>query len=74
MAAYDLSVLGSKFKNRGLNLAEDSVKGLVLDVCDWFEASAKESPTPFDDVALVVIPKLKEEALKLVDKIDGQPG
>lgn len=74
MAAYDIQVLFGKFKDRFGNVAEDAVKGAVVDLCDWFEASAKESPTPFDDVALVVVPKLKEEALKLADKIDGKVG
>ena len=71
MQAYDIAVLADKFKARGLDLAEDAVKGAVVDVLDWFEASAKLSATPFDDVALVVVPQLKKSVLELADKIDG---
>jgi hypothetical protein len=71
---YELSSLIEKFKVRGLDLAEDAAAGVVDDVCSWFEAQAKASPTPFDDVALVVLPQLRKEVLKLVDGIDGKVG
>ncbi len=72
--AYDVKVLAEKLKARGLNLAEDAVMGVVDDLFAFLEESAKLSATPFDDVALVVFPKAKEEIKKLVDKIDGAVG
>ena len=71
---YDIGALIAGFKSKGLDVAEDVAKSAVGAVIEWFEASAKLSATPFDDVALVVLPKIREEILKLVDKIDGQPG
>jgi hypothetical protein len=32
------------------------------------------SKNPFDDIAAVVMPTIKNEALKHIDKIDGQVG
>ena len=40
----------------------------------WLEASAKASKNPYDDMALVIFPKVKELILAQVDKIDGQVG
>ena len=71
---YDIAALVVGFKSKGLDVAEGAAKAAVEAVIEWFEASAKLSATPFDDVALVVLPKIKDEVLKLVDKIDGQPG
>lgn len=72
--AYELNSLVEAFKKRGLNVAEDSAKGVVEDVCAWFEVQAKASATPFDDVALVVLPQLKKAVLEKIDELDGEPG
>lgn len=74
MAAYDLKELAEGFKEEGLELTEAAAGRLFAKACDWFEKSAKESPTPYDDMALVVLPKLKEQVLIQVDKIDGKVG
>jgi len=74
MAAYDIKVLAEKLKSRGLDVGEDLLKGVVEDVFGWAEASVKESPTPYDDIALAILPVIKVEALKQIDKIDGQVG
>lgn len=71
---YDVTDLVERFKARGLDVAEDAAKGVVEDVCNWFEKAAKASSTPFDDVALVVLPQLKAAVLAEVDKIDGKVG
>lgn len=73
MAAYDIKVLGEKLKSRGLNVAEDALKGLVEDVFSWVEDSVKESATPYDDIALGVLPVIKSATLSKIDQIDGQP-
>lgn len=72
--AYDLKALADKLKARGLELAEDGAKGVVEDVFAFLEESAKLSSTPFDDMALIILPKVKEMLLGAVDKIDGQVG
>ena len=72
--AYDVKVLLEKLKDRGLDLAEEAAVIVVEEVCDWVVESAAVSATPFDDVAAVVMPALKKEAVKLADKIDGEEG
>ena len=74
MAAYDVKVLGEKLKARGLDVAEEALKGLVEDVFTWVEESVKLSPTPYDDLALGVLPVVKAETLKKIDAIDGVIG
>lgn len=74
MAAYDVKVLGEKLKSRGLDVAEDALKGVVGDVFDWVESSIKESVTPYDDIALGVLPVIKAETMKKIDTIDGVIG
>ena len=73
-SAYDLNDLLERLKARGLDLAENEVKGVIEDVFAWLEESINESPTPFDNVALAVLPTLKKAALGLADKIDGKVG
>lgn len=68
--AYDLKVLVDKLKARGLELTEETAKGAIVDVCDWLEQSAKVSKTPWDDVALVVLPQAKVMALGAAEKIN----
>ena len=74
MAAYDFNVLINKLKARGLDVAEDTVKGITEDVFTFVEESIKESSTPFDDIILVVLPVVKASLLKLEDTIDGAVG
>lgn len=72
--AYELKALAERLKGRGLDLAEESVKILIEESFDWLGESAKLSATPYDDMAAIVLPKLKELALSAADKIDGQVG
>lgn len=74
MAAYNFNELVEKLKARGLDLAEDGAKGVVGDVFDWLEGSVKNSPTPYDDIMLGILPVIKAQVLKSVDAIDGQIG
>ena len=70
--AYDFKVLVEKLKARGLDLAEDAAGLMLEELCDWVVESSAVSATPFDDVLAVVMPTLKKEAAKMVDKIDGK--
>lgn len=72
--AYDVKVLAEKLKKRGLDLAEDAAMIVLEETADWVVESAAISETPFDDVAAVVMPTLKKEAARHIDKIDGQVG
>lgn len=72
--AYDVQDLLVELKGKGLDLAEDAAVHVIEAVLKWVENSAKLSATPYDDMALIVLPQLKIMALKAVDKIDGQVG
>lgn len=72
--AYDVGLLVEKLKAQGLDVAEAAAGGAVKAVVAWLTDSVKLSSTPFDDVALVVLPKLEQMALEAIDKLDGQVG
>lgn len=73
--AYDIKLLGEKLKEQGLDLAEEGVKSAAVAVFNWIEESAKLSPTPYDDMGIAIaLPKMKEEAFKAIDHIDGKIG
>lgn len=72
--AYDVKVLLEGLKGKGLDLAEEAGKIVVEELFVWLEASAKVSTTPYDDMALIILPKLKEMALEVTDKVDGKVG
>jgi hypothetical protein len=72
--AYDVAVLLAQLKGRGLDVAEEAAKVLIEEMFGWVEASAKVSATPYDDMALIVLPQLKAFALATADKIDSQVG
>jgi len=61
--AYDVKVLGEKVKKRALV----ALKGVVTDAAAWVTDSIKESPTPYDDLALAVVPSIEAWAVKQID-------
>lgn len=72
--AYDIAELGKKLKDQGLAMAEESAELILKATFEWLEESAKLSATPYDDMALIVLPQVKSFIGKQVDKIDGQQG
>lgn len=72
--AYDVNALIEGLKDKGLDIAEDSAKVIAESVFNWIEESAKVSETPYDDMALLVLPQLKKLAFEQIDKIDGEEG
>lgn len=72
--AYDFKELGLMMKGKGLDLAEESLALVFEGVMDWLEESAKVSTTPYDDLAMVIVPQLKKAVLDLIDKVDGEVG
>lgn len=72
--AYDLKELGNVLKGKGLDVAEESLNILFDSVVEWVEESAKLSATPYDDMAMLVMPQLKKLVKEAIDKIDGEEG
>lgn len=70
--AYDLKELGNALKEKGLDVAEESLNILFDSVVEWVEESAKLSATPYDDMAMLVMPQLKKLVKEAIDKIDGE--
>lgn len=69
MAAYDVKVLGQKLVKRLLVAA----KGGVQDASQWVQDSVKESPTPYDDLLLAVVPSVEAWGTAQLDKLIGAP-
>lgn len=72
--AYDFKELGTKLAQKGLIQLEDSAEDIVKEVMTWLKESAVISKNPYDDMAMVIYPKIEELLLNKVDKIDGQEG
>ena len=70
--AYDHKALLEGLKGKGLDLAEDAALIIIDELFVWLEDSAKKSSTPYDDMALIILPQLKEIAKQQADKIDGK--
>lgn len=71
--AYELKALVDELKGRGLDIAEDSA--LIVFDCfmEWFRKSAIMSANTYDDLALLILPKVDEFVKsQLIDKIDGK--
>jgi len=71
---YDVSELVNILKSKGLDIAEDAAKLVVESSLEWIKESAKLSATPYDDMALIVLPQVESFIKKAVDKIDGHEG
>ncbi len=71
--AYDLGELGLKLKSKGLELAEESAHLVAQSFFEWLDESAKLSQNPYDDMVLIILPKVKEFIDSQIEKIDGKP-
>lgn len=72
--AYDLKELAKELKSHGLDVAEEGAEAVVKSFFSWVKKSAPLSKTPYDDMAMVIVPQIEKQILALVDKIDGQEG
>jgi hypothetical protein len=70
--AYDLKLLGEELKNEGLEIAEESLKIVIEAMFKFLEKSALLSETPYDNMAVMLYPKIKELILKEVEKINKE--
>jgi hypothetical protein len=71
---YDVSELVTILKSKGLDIAEEAASLVVESSLQWIKESAKLSATPYDDMALIVLPQVESFIKNAVDKIDGQVG
>lgn len=72
--AYDVKVLVEQLKAKGLDIAEDVAAVALVEILDWVVESAKVSNNNYDDLFIAIMPLLKAEMLKQIDKIDGEVG
>jgi hypothetical protein len=70
--AYDLKELAIKLKGKGLDIAEESVKGVYAAVKEWYIESAELSQNPFDNMVVPFISQIDAVVLPAIDKIDGE--
>lgn len=69
----DKTKIAELAKARGLNVAEDAAGQLAELAVDIVNVVVTDSDTPIDDMLwLPMEKKVREELLKLVDKIDGE--
>lgn len=65
-------VLLKELKKAGLNIAEESVLGVVEAVFDALPKFLAATENKVDDVLIAVLPIVKPHVLAAVDKIDGE--
>lgn len=64
--------LSRELSDRGLDVAEDAVFGVLEAVFSWLKVSALASRSVYGYILLAVLPLIKPLIYKLVDKIDGE--
>jgi hypothetical protein len=70
----DFSSLIEALKAKGLDVAEDLAKMVVIETLAFVEREVVESENKYDDLLLAVLPTVKDLLLKQIDKIDGEVG
>lgn len=71
--AYDIKDLGEKLKAAGLPVVEGAAEVVLEKVIAWIKESAMISKTPYDDMAMVILPLIEGKIKKEINKIDGNP-
>lgn len=71
--AYDIKDLEEKLKAVGLPVVEGAAEVVLEKVIAWIKESAMISKTPYDDMAMVILPLIEEKIKKEINKIDGNP-
>ena len=69
--AYDFKVLVDRFAKHGAVLSEEAAEKVALELFNWIEESATISENAWDNMAMILMPQLKEIVFKQLDKIDG---
>jgi len=67
--AYDLKELGARLQAVGMPVLEETTEQVVEVFFQWLADSAAVSPTPYDDMAQLIMPQIKKLVLDQVEKI-----
>lgn len=70
----DFNKLVERLKGKGLDLAEEAAKLVVVETFGWLEDEIVASESNYDDLLLAVFPSIKKLILDQVDRIDGEVG
>lgn len=70
--AYDVKELVAKFKDDGLEIAEEAAKIILNNVFDWAHESALVSPNPYDNMLMILYPQIKEFIMDQAEKINPE--
>jgi hypothetical protein len=68
----DFNLLIEALKEKGLDIAEDAAKLVVVEVLNFVEKQVIASENKYDDLLLAVLPTVKTLILAQIDKIDGE--
>ena len=63
-----------ELKNEGLELSEDVLQLLLDKVFALIIKLVQESDNVYDDILIPLLPLIKAEISKLIDKLDGKEG
>ena len=63
-----------ELKNEGLELSEDVLQLLLDKVFALIIKLVQESDNVYDDILIPLLPLIKAEISKLIDKLDGKVG
>jgi hypothetical protein len=69
--AYDFNNLKDRLAKHGASLSEEAAEKVALELFMWIEESATISENAWDNMAMILMPQLKEIVFKQLDKIDG---
>ena len=72
MGAYSVKKLVAKYKEHGLDLAEDAAKLAAKATLSWVKESAMESENKVDDILVPVLTMAEAPIMEALDKIDGK--
>ena len=72
---FDTAVLLAKLSSKGLDIAEETLKMVLIETFDWANESAKIHENPIVQAGVpLATATLKPVLLVQIDKIDGQVG
>jgi hypothetical protein len=63
-----------RLKGKGLDLAEDAARLVVIETFGWLEEEVLASENKLDDVLIALFPIVQKFVLEQVDKIDSKVG
>ncbi len=70
----DFNKLVDRLKGKGLDIAEEAAKLVVVETFAWLEEEVIASENKIDDVLIALFPLVQKLVLDQVDRIDGKEG